>query len=371
MDPHAGPSREQASEPAESPPAAHLPIDHHRASGRRAPHDPFRHPATIRRTTPMATTERSRVGTSRSPKPERTRRRTELTACLCRSRSRSKPRRANQGARTAIEMSRHRTGQPPRPGMDRAPESNRSDAPQPTREGCANGCVGEIIGARQPLAASRSRKGGSCRPSWRWAGLGSPSSASPLAATATRGAGQTLKLCRALLDPILVGDEQPHRRASAPGAPDLTCALERARQPEHPSLPSSCETASAVGLLSLRAESSTSTFPVCRVDRGARPMRGHGCSSGYRIDSGLCHPGKRSPSISCPRLAPTTDHSPAAFTAGSLLARPSATVPHARTPSTQIGRRRRRPGFSFGPAEVQSSSRGPRSSVGDDAEARA
>jgi hypothetical protein len=28
-------------------------------------------------------------------------------------------------------------------------------------------------------------------------------------------------------------------------------------------------------------------------------MRGHGCSSGYRIDSGLCHPGKRSPHISC------------------------------------------------------------------------
>ena len=47
--------------------------------------------------------------------------------------------------------------------------------------------------------------------------------------------------------------------------------------------------------------------------------------------------GKTQPTHLLPAThAPTTDHSPAAFTAGSLLARPSATVPHARRGSSLV-----------------------------------
>jgi hypothetical protein len=58
-------------------------------------------------------------------------------------------------------------------------------------------------------------------------------------------------------------------------------------------------------------------------------MRGHGCSSGYRIDSGLCHSGNAahtSPARDSRQLQTTLPP----LTAGSLLARPSGTVPHAR-----------------------------------------
>jgi hypothetical protein len=66
--------------------------------------------------------------------------------------------------------------------------------------------------------------------------LRSPGPPSPLTTIVKSRADETLELGRAQRDAVLVGDQQPRRRASASGPPDLPGCPELAQPREHPAV---------------------------------------------------------------------------------------------------------------------------------------
>jgi len=113
---------------------------------------------------------------------------------------------------------------------------------------------------------------------------------SPLRPIVTSGTHEALKLSRALGNAVLIGDQQPQRRAAAAGPPNRPRGLQLAQQREH-------SVVAGAGLLGDRARAETrpsvGQHPLELVgrQRRARPLAAGPCPGGSATRRGRRSPG--------------------------------------------------------------------------------